>query len=517
MSTPVTIQLTLVSHTNNGKTTLARTLLGMDVGDVRDAAHVTQLAERHPLLQTSEGDALVLWDTPGFGDSVRLFKRLSMSGNPIGWFLREVLDRYRDRPFWLSQQALRAARDEADIVLYLVNASESPQDAGYLPPEMNILTWLDKPVVVLLNQIGPPQPQAIEQQQVERWRQHLAQYTVVKTVLPLDAFARCWVHEHVFYEALRPLVAPPKQAAYARLLDGWMARQQHRYTEAMHISAQQLAQAARDSEPLGEAPGGVFRSALKAIGLGKDEQRRQDVAMAALVTRLNEQINHTTARLLALHRIDPGQALTLNARVRDNFAVRAPVDKAQAGLLGAVVSGAATGLSADLMAGGLTLGGGALLGAIVGGLTTAGAAWGFNQGTDRQRADVKFADPFLQSLLTNTMLRYLAVAHYGRGRGNYVEGEAPAFWQEEVERVLGSEPEPGQRLWHAVRAARTQDEAVRLVEDRLDAAMQQVIEQLYPGAGKTSRVLHPAPATSPMEGADGETEAGRTLLRKNEG
>ena len=35
-----------------------------------------------------------------------------MAGNPIGWFLREVFDRYRDRPFWLSQQALRAAKDE---------------------------------------------------------------------------------------------------------------------------------------------------------------------------------------------------------------------------------------------------------------------------------------------------------------------------------------------------------------------------------------------------------------------
>jgi hypothetical protein len=69
--------------------------------------------------------------------------------------------------------------------------------------------------------------------------------------------------------------------------------------------------------------------------------------------------------------------------VRDNFKVRAPIDKAQAGLLGAVVSGAATGLSADLMAGGLTLGGGALLGALVGGLTAAGAAWGFNQRADR--------------------------------------------------------------------------------------------------------------------------------------
>ncbi|RZA23679.1 MAG: DUF3482 domain-containing protein, partial [Lysobacteraceae bacterium] len=196
---PVKIQFALVSHTNNGKTTLARTLVGMDVGEVRDAAHVTQFAEAHPLQRSEAGDTLLLWDTPGFGDSVRLLKRLSIAGNPIGWFLREVFDRYRDRPFWLSQQALRAAKEEADVILYLVNSSESPQDAGYLPSEMKILEWLGKPVAVLLNQMGPPRPGAEESGEQGRWRQHLAQFPVVKEVLPLDAFARCWVHEHVFY------------------------------------------------------------------------------------------------------------------------------------------------------------------------------------------------------------------------------------------------------------------------------------------------------------------------------
>ena len=38
------VALSLISHTNAGKTTLARTLLGRDVGEVRDEAHVTQEA-----------------------------------------------------------------------------------------------------------------------------------------------------------------------------------------------------------------------------------------------------------------------------------------------------------------------------------------------------------------------------------------------------------------------------------------------------------------------------------------
>lgn len=478
---PVKIQFALVSHTNNGKTTLARTLVGMDVGEVRDAAHVTQFAEAHPLQRSEAGDTLVLWDTPGFGDSVRLLKRLSMAGNPIGWFLREVFDRYRDRPFWLSQQALRAAKEEADVILYLVNSSESPQDAGYLPSEMKILEWLGKPVAVLLNQMGPPRPGAEESGEQGRWRQHLAQFAVVKEVLPLDAFARCWVHEHVFYEAIGRLIEESKQPGYARLLQAWSGANQQRYLEALRVAAQQLAAAARDAEPIAQEGRGMLRSALKAVGIGKDEQRRQELAMAALVERLNARINGATARMLALYRIDPGQALTINARVRDNFAVHAPVDKAQAGLLGAVVSGAATGLSADAMAGGLTMGAGALLGAIVGGLTMAGAAWGFNQRMDRDKPGVQFADPFLQSLLVSAVLRYLAVAHFGRGRGNWVEGEAPAFWQEEVERALGKHAAAHPDLWKAVRTAPDEPAAVKLVEAVLVPATDAVLANLYPG------------------------------------
>ena len=46
------VRISLVSHTNAGKTTLARTLLGRDVGEVRDAPHVTEFADAHVLVET---------------------------------------------------------------------------------------------------------------------------------------------------------------------------------------------------------------------------------------------------------------------------------------------------------------------------------------------------------------------------------------------------------------------------------------------------------------------------------
>lgn len=474
-----TIQLALISHTNNGKTTLARTLMGVDVGEVRDAAHVTIASESHTLLATPQGDELRLWDTPGFGDSVRLLKRLGQSGNPIGWFLREVLDRYRDRPFWLSQQALRAARDAADVVLYLVNSSEDPRDAGYVPAEMKILEWLGKPVVVLLNQTGRPRPQAEEQAEQARWRDHLRQYPVVRDVLALDAFARCWVHERVFYEALGRLLAAEQQPGYARLFAAWEAGNAARYDQALRLLADQLAAAARDSEPMEAEPKSMLKSALKVVGIGKNEElQRQEKTMARLVDRLNRTTAAMTRELLILHKLDPAEAATINARVRDHFLLRAPVDQAQAGLLGAIISGAATGLSADLMVGGLTLGGGALVGGVVGALTFAGAAWGFNAGTDRHQATMQFTDAFMRSLVVAGVLRYLAVAHFGRGRGNFVDSEAPAFWQSEVEQAVAQHDDALAALWKHARRDNAADQLQPLLKQLTSATL----ARLYPSA-----------------------------------
>ena len=480
---PVHIQFALISHTNNGKTTLARTLVGVDVGEVRDAAHVTVFAESHLLVKTGVGDTLQLWDTPGFGDSVRLLRRLSMAGNPIGWFLREVVDRYRDRPFWLSQQALRTARDEADVVLYLVNSTEQPRDAGYLPAEMKILEWLGKPVAVLLNQLGPPRPAAEEYAEQARWKTHLDQFPIVGSVLSLDAFARCWVHERVFYDAIGQLVAQPKQAGYARLFAVWEAANRQRLVDAMALLASQLAEAAADHEPVAADEKSLLKSALSAVGLGKNgEQQRQEKAMSRLLERLNDQLNKSTARLLALHKLDPADAAKINARVREHFKVRAPVDKAQAGLIGAIVSGAATGLSADLMAGGLTCGAGALIGGVVGALTMAGAAWGFNSSTDRNQTTMQFADDFLHTLVVSSVLRYLAVAHFGRGRGNFVEGEAPAFWQAEVERLAMAQAGTLERAWEHARSGTDKGDAGRLLNDAVTAITTGTLETLYPGS-----------------------------------
>ncbi len=438
MSGGETIALSLISHTNAGKTTLARTLLGREVGEVRDAPHVTREASAHTLIETPAGDALLLWDTPGFGDSARLARRLRQQGNPIGWFLSQVWDRFRDPAFWLSQLAVRNVREQADVVLYLVNAAEVPAEAGYLGPEMDILEWIGRPVIVLLNQTGAPRPPADEAADEECWRQALAGRSLVRSLLTLDAFTRCWVQEGLLLAEVGKVLSGERQAAVGRLASAWRARREAQFAEAMAVLAASLARAVSDSEALSEGRlKGALRDLGRAIGVsratGDDEQTR---ALAALGARLDADLLTTLDRLIALHQLAGQASADLRERLARTVQRQAPVNESTAALLGGAVSGALGGLGADLATGGLTLGGGLLTGAVLGALSAAGLARGVNVARGRLGASLRWDDAFLIALAGSLLLRYLAVAHYGRGRGEWREAEYPVFWPPLVDEVV---------------------------------------------------------------------------------
>jgi hypothetical protein len=443
-----TLSLSLVSHTNVGKTTLARTLLSADVGEVRDEAHVTEFADGHELVATAEGDVLRLWDTPGFGDSARLAARLQGRGNPIGWFLAEVWDRWRDRALWASQQALRHVQAESDVLLYLVNAADAPSQQGYVAAEMRILAWVGKPVVVLLNQMGPPREAAVEAAEVAAWRDALAPWPLVKQVLPLDAFARCWVHESVLLDAVQAVLpVGPESEAMARLAAAWRTRREAVFSAAMAELARGLAQAAAAREAVDdESTGTVVAQALRQIGQtltgqGSGSDRATARAELALAGRIAGDVQAGTAALLRLHGLRGEAQAEVLSRVAGQFAHQPKLAEGKSALVGGVLTGALTGLKADIATGGLTLGGGLIVGAVLGALGGAGIAKGFNRVRGIDRSSVALSIEALHALAEESLLRYLAVAHFGRGRGDWVAGEAPPHWAAVVREALAAERE----------------------------------------------------------------------------
>jgi hypothetical protein len=466
------VSLALVSHTNVGKTTLARTLLGADVGEVRDAPHVTAAASGHELLRSAEGDRLWLWDTPGFGDSARLVRRLRQSGQPLGWLLAQVWDRFADPGFWHGQQAARAVREQADAVLYLVNAAERPEAAGYVAPEMALLAWMQRPIVVLLNQMGAPRPPEEEAAELERWRAHLARWPAVRAVLPLDAFARCWVQEGVLLHQVATLFDGDKARALQRLHAAWQAAAEARFQAAMAELAAHLVRVAADREPVPEPA--ALREAARRVGRWLRLPAGEDpavLAQAALAERLEDELRRSTDALVRLHGLAGEAGREVQARIAAHFDVRLPLDEGQAAVVGGLVSGALLGLKADLASGGLTLGGGLLAGGLIGALGAAGAARAVNVLRGGSAGQVAWSESARLAQAEAALLRYLAVAHFGRGRGDWATGEAPPHWRAVVAEALAPQ-----------RAAIVVATTAAELQPRLVEAARAVLRRLYPAA-----------------------------------
>jgi GTPase SAR1 family protein len=480
------IALALVSHTNVGKTTLARTLLGRDVGTVRDAPHVTEAAERFALIDTAEGDLLELWDTPGFGDSVRLARRLARQGNPLGWFLTEVWDRFRDRPFWSTQRAIRAVLDHADAVLYLVNASEDPRDAGYVEPEMKVLELIGRPVLVLLNQTGPPRPAHEEAAQVQAWRAHLAGRPLVRGALALDAFSRCWVQELALFDAVTALLPADRLPAFGRLAAAWRARHEATFAQSMQVLAQRLARAAVDRERLADAGlRGRLRDLGTALGLPHPgEATPKEAAMAALAERLDADIRSGTDRLITLHGLSGRARDEVLQRLAGHYAISERVSEGKAALLGGALAGALTGLKADLATGGLTLGGGLLIGGVLGALGAAGMARGYNLARGSGQTEVAWTDEVLDELAASGLLAYLAVAHHGRGGGEWTAPATPAHWQEAVHVRLRERRSALSSIWSRRANGCPEHQLATALAAELTVAARGVLADLYPEASR---------------------------------
>jgi hypothetical protein len=93
---------------------------------------------------------------------------------------------------------------------------------------------------------------------------------------------------------------------------------------------------------------------------------------------------------------------------------------------------------------------------------------------------IRWSGEFLTNRVTAAVMRYLAVAHFGRGRGDFVEGEYPAHWRELVQGEVASR---GQRLSSAWSAAEQADRAVAVradLEALLGEIISAVLAQLYP-------------------------------------
>lgn len=460
------LTLSLISHTNAGKTTLARTLLRRDVGEVFDQAHVTLESQRYTLLPPGPDDGgIELWDTPGFGDSARLLREVEGREQPLDWLAEQRFDPVTQRALHSSQCAVVNVVEHADVILYLVNASEDPVAAGYVEPEMRILGWTQRPVIVVLNHTGSPMETDARRRAEERWRWHLASHAAVRDVISLDAFTRCWVQEGLLLLRLEALVEERSTPLAMELLERWRDENLSVLTGSACELAKLLIGVAADAEPVGEA------------WLPRLVRRR---AAAALAERLVSASRRCFDRMLELHVLEGAGAVWARGQLDDIALPGRRPDPLRSGLIGGAVGGALGGLVADAAVAGLSLGGGALAGALLGGLGMGAFAWATEQLGGEREPKVVWSTDYLARLTQQSVQRYLAVAHCGRGGGRYRERVDPEFWAPLVERELGRELVGLSQIWERARGADAGAEAP--LAELLERVLRRCLVDLYPGS-----------------------------------
>jgi hypothetical protein len=336
-----------------------------------------------------------------------------------------------------ADPALARARDECDLVVHLVG--EASDDAA----ARALLRWLRKPVLDIDMGGG--------------------------TGLRFDRFARCWVQDTVFLSALADALPAERRGGFEHIVRAWNARNDDRLHRSMLAVAEHLLAAARETEE-------VLAGTLSVKSLLPAEREAQSnarqAAMERIVRRLETSAASTAAQLRRIHGVDEGAAAALEHRLEERFVVQQPVDAPQAGVAGAA-TGAAMGASVDLLAGGLTLGAAAALGALVGGGAAYIAAAWRNRASPSGATIVQLSDPMLEALAEAALLRYVAIAHWSRG-ATEVDGR----WKAEVTSRVQAERPILAGYWSA---ARTQpaDKLLQPLARELERVAKAVLMHMY--------------------------------------
>jgi hypothetical protein len=320
----------------------------------------------------------------------------------------------------------------------------------------------------------------MERGDIERWAMHLAVYPWVSGTLAFDAFARCWVQEHTLLEHIGAALPEGARGPFSRLAAAWRGRNEDVFRSSVDALANELAAVAADGEQVPTPTlGETARSWLVNLAGIDRKAAGVDAAMAALASRADTRIRAATDRLIALHGLAGSAAEEIRSRVAGDFSVAGAADAGRASVIGAAVSGALGGLVADLHAGGLTFGAGALIGGILGAAGARGLAQAYNLMRGAETSTVRWTDPVLTRLVTAAGLRYLAVAHYGRGRGDFVASEHPGHWRPAVEASVTGRSAALVEVWAAAAGGESPAALAERLRPIVTSLLREVLAKLY--------------------------------------
>jgi hypothetical protein len=222
--------------------------------------------------------------------------------------------------------------------------------------------------------------------------------------------------------------------------------------------------------------------------LGQSTKALVKRAVQAMDQRLAHRISSMSTQLIELHGLSGKTAHTIQSRLED---VTAPGERKpweEESFWSGLVSGAAAGFASDVATGGLSHGfftiGGAILGAL------GGTAYAKSQ-DENDPNRISWVPDFLNRQTRDALLRYLAVTHCGRGRGEYSDPrEFPLFWQQETERILKQNKETLHSHWEKYKTNDDQEPLEQLIQC-LTEMTTEILLTFYPEAQGWLKKSHP--------------------------
>jgi len=395
------LRIAVVGHTNTGKTSLLRTLLrDTRFGEVSSRPSTTRHVEGARLLADGRPVA-TLFDTPGMEDAIALLDYLDELAPP-----NERLDGPdRLARFLASAEAAGRFEQEAKVLRQLLDS-----DAGFyvidvrdpvLPKhrdELSLLAACARPLLPVLNFVHS------EASQEAAWRQMLSRVGL-HAQIRFDTVAPEAGGERRLYEALATLLPARRDQLEALIASRELDAEQRREAAARRVAELiiDIASARRRVASDDDALTAAVRD------LHADVRRHEQDCVDALLDLYGFGRNDVLGAQLPL----------LDGRWEDDLFSTETLRVMGVSVGKGAAAGAAAGVGIDLIAGGLTLGAAAALGALIGGTWQSVSEFGDRlMGKLTGERELTVDDAILRVLAA----RQQALLHALSGRGHAAVG-----------------------------------------------------------------------------------------------
>jgi hypothetical protein len=207
------------------------------------------------------------------------------------------------------------------------------------------------------------------------------------------------------------------------------------------------------------------------------EARRQ------LSERLSARTIEVTDELIKLFGLEGHSSKPLGQAARDLLGDVRKVNESLWTAIGGLATGLSSGVIVDILSHGTTVFAGTVLGGLGGMMGGYMLAKTFNLVRGKVGNEVRWSFAHYAEQVQLVLLCYLAVAHFGRGRGEWEDGEHPGHWRDTVGQAVAAETERLEVLWKEAgdpKTGRTADQMEEDLRGIITACCARCLRDLYP-------------------------------------